>query len=168
MNRWYIFPALLLLSPGAASAQGYTYCNQVIGATGFDSAFQGRRYAWTVGETMITTLRKPFFNIGLTQGFHQPEFCRLVSTADPALQAAGLRLFPNPAVEQLFADWSEPHLPLLRMQVFSPQGHLLETHNVSPAEAVPCSHWAAGLYTVRLIDPATGAAAVFRVAHLTR
>ena len=152
-----------------AHAQGYTLCNQVIGSTGFASLSQNQRYTWTVGETVITTLPRPFIGRILTQGFHQPEFCQTVSAVDMALADLKLQVFPNPAASFLSVNWDDAHSPTLLLQVFNAHGQLVETApDLYAGKELPCGHWPPGIYLMHLTDPATRAAAVVRIIRMNR
>ncbi|MFZ4634519.1 MAG: T9SS type A sorting domain-containing protein [Saprospiraceae bacterium] len=166
MNRLLYLAFSLFGLYTQAQAQGYTFCNQVVGATGFAAQLQGRQYAWTVGEAVITTLPRPFIGRILTQGFHQPEFCQTVSAVDPALQALGLDVYPNPAVSNIHFTWDDAHTPTLSLRVFSVHGRLVEAQNVFSGKEMPCGHWPAGTYLLHLIDPATQTAAVVRIVKM--
>lgn len=159
MNRLYCWPLLCLL-PWGLGAQGYSYCNEVVGSTGAYVEQLGSRFSWTVGEVAITTFKKPFLPFALTQGFHQPEFCPAVSMVDPALERLGLSLYPNPAVDVVNLFWEDAASSTLWMRVFHPEGKLLEESSVASGHRLYCSHWPPGVYLLHLTDPASGATAV--------
>lgn len=167
MNRLYCWPLLCLL-PWGLGAQGYTYCNEVVGATGAYVEHLGSRFSWTVGETAITTFQKPFVPVALTQGFHQPEFCAAVSVVDPSLERLGLSLYPNPAVDVINLSWEDATTHTLWMRVFHPEGMLMEESSVASGHRLRCGHWPSGVYFLHLTDPASGATAVLPVYRADR
>ncbi len=167
MNRLYGIVFLSLFA-SHLGAQGYTYCNEVVGATGAFALKSGNRFSWTVGEPAITTLHKPLLPFALTQGFHQPEFCQTVAVVDPALERLGLSVFPNPAVDAVHLFWDDSATHTLWMRVFHPEGSLLEEGSVASGHRLPCGHWPPGLLLLQLTDPASGATAVLPVVRTNR
>jgi hypothetical protein len=148
---FFLFSGIALLT-----AQDLSQCQVVIGATGGAATESGRRYAYTVGETVIFTLQKPGINIELTQGFHQPDVCLPVSTDQPELWADwDVQVYPNPAMEVLHLQFSAAESPILYLTVTSMKGEVLIAEQVinTAGEVLPCAHWQAGQYVIQLRHP---------------
>jgi len=137
-------------------AQGYQNCIQVISASGKTATQGGLTFSYTVGEPVITTL------VGntriVTQGFHQPELCKAVSTANPALEAWNIEVFPNPTAGHLTIRYTENQGRELHATVYNLFGQVMIDDcilNRPEGVLLDCSNWQSGVYILQLKDPET-------------
>lgn len=158
MNR-FLYLALFLchtINISIAQGVGYQNCIQVISASGKTATQGGLTFSYTVGEPMITTL------IGntriVTQGFHQPELCKVVSSASPVLEAWNVEVFPNPTSGFLTVSYAENQGRELHATVYNLFGQvMIDDYTLNRPEGVSldCSNWQSGVYILQLKDPAT-------------
>lgn len=165
MNRFYY---TILLSifwlPVFSVAQDYSLCMQVIGSTGKAATRDGMHFTYTVGESVVLTLTGGVNK--MTQGFHQPDVCAVVSTHDVDLAAWNIEVFPNPSTDLLTVRFAAEKSNALNLSVFTTLGQAVLTHQklTQPdGSQIDCSQWQPGIYLLLLSDPATGAAATVRV-----
>ncbi len=156
MNRFLLFALSLCAFSCTSFAQGYQNCIQVISASGKTATQGGLTFSYTVGEPVITTL------IGntriVTQGFHQPELCKAVSTSNPALEAWNIEVFPNPTASHLTIRYTENGGRALHATVYNLFGQvIIDDYILNRPEGVSldCSNWQSGVYILQLTDPAT-------------
>ena len=154
----FSFLSILLLLLLDLPAQGFSSCQVVIGTTGGKALENGRRYAYTLGETVVGTLVSPMSGRTVTQGFHQPDVCLPVSTTQPELWSNWeVQAYPNPTVEFLQLQFSTPDVAVLDYQVVDFMGRVVRTHaSLSTAgDRIDCSLLPAGHYVVLLQHPTT-------------
>lgn len=156
MNRFLIPAFLLSLLSQFSHAQDYETCIQVLSTTGKTGTQNGLTFTYTVGEPIITTLagnsRK------LTQGFHQPELCAVVSTHNFDLASWNIEVFPNPTAEYLTVRFSDDKGSTLRAHVYNLLGQAMLTDQPltrSNGSRLDCSSWQPGIYILQLQDPVT-------------
>jgi hypothetical protein len=167
MNRFPFLALFLCLSPGICLAQGAETCIQVISATGLSATQGGLTFSYTVGEPVIMTLsgntRK------LTQGFHQPELCKLVSTNNLDLAAWNIEAFPNPTADALTVRFSDEKGAQLRASVFNLLGQVMladQPLSQPDGSRLDCTSWQPGVYILQLQDPTTRGVASVRFVRL--
>ena len=167
MNRSLLFVAFFVSLSFQAKSQNYSLCQQVIAAAGKSGQMGNRYYSYTIGEPFITTLSSA--GNKLTQGFHQPELCKLVSTQSLELEKWQIEVFPNPTQDFLnirFAPRADERLyarvydllgrPILQQIILDqPDGTQLD-----------CSNWQAGVYFLQLSTVNGSASAVHRFVRL--
>ena len=165
MNR-FILTLIAACCVHIVCAQGIGLCNQVIGSTGRSVVKQGRTYAYTVGETVIFTLRKSNVDGILTQGFHQPDLC---APAVSVNEAAGLddwniQAYPNPTADLLTVQFSATKTSALHATVVDLLGRTRMSVPNVPAQGhvLDCTALEPGVYFLYLTDPSTAAAATLR------
>ncbi len=167
MNRFLLLALLGYASPIIGQTQDIGLCYQVLASAGKSAVRAGRYYAYTIGEPFIFTLQGA--NTHLTQGFHQPEFCLLVSTQALDLADWQIEVFPNPTADFLHVRYSVERSSHLEASVFDVLGQLI-VDDVSLAEPdgslLDCTAWQAGIYFLQLRDPATQAVATVRFVRL--
>ena len=167
MNRFLSLAALLCLGAHFSQAQGYENCIQVISASGKSGTQAGLTFTYTVGEAVISTLSGS--NNKLTQGFHQPELCQLVSTDDFDLAAWNLEVFPNPTSDVLNIRFSAEQGQMLRASVYNLLGQVMLSDQplTQPGGSrIDCASWQPGVYILQLQDPATRGVAALRFVRL--
>ncbi len=143
--------ALLVTCSGYA--QPLSTCHEVIGSTGNATTENGLRYAYTVGETAIFTLKKQGTNFVLTQGFHQPDVCLPVSVDDlEEWNGWDIQAYPNPVVEHLTVQYAAPDGSPLMAQVFNAYGQVVRS-GITIAQGgytLACGDLQAGFYVLVL------------------
>lgn len=163
MNRYLIFTLSLCLPCSLCLAQGAENCSQVISAAGKSGTQAGLTFHYTVGEPVITTLSGNTRIV--TQGFHQPELCMLVSTHDLDLAAWAIEVFPNPTADFLTVRFAGDKGNNLRASVFNLFGQVMlsdQSLSQPSGSRLDCSAWQPGVYILQLQDPATHSAASVR------
>ncbi len=151
MIRFILSTILLVAFLSSTQAQNNETCRQVIGAAGKYSQNGARYYAYTVGEVVVFTGASA--NARITQGFHQPELCALVSTQDITLNAWGIEVYPVPTDHFLNIRFSAEKEGHLIASVFDIMGRLQTGPLVltDPAQSsIDCSSWQPGVYFLRL------------------
>ena len=169
MNR----PLLLIFvffSVGALHAQNLSTCQQVIGTTGTAKTESGLRYAYTVGEPIIFTLKKPGVNVEITQGFHQPDVCLPVSGVTDAEWAGwDIQVYPNPATDFLQVLHASPNAKPLQAMVVNAEGKQISGVLTLSAngDQIDLRQWVSGHYFMVMTHPDNGATATvqFVVMH---
>lgn len=169
MNRFLIAALLACLfsTPSQAQSQDIDLCMQVLSSTGKSTVRAGRYYAYTVGESFIFTLEGQ--TTDFTQGFHQPDYCLLVSTSAVDLSDWEIQVFPNPTTDLLYIQYSADHNGRLEAVVFDVLGHLMinsTSLNQPEGSSIDCSTWQTGVYFLQLRDPVTQAVATVRFIRL--
>lgn len=163
MNR-LLLCLLLAIPASVAMAQSYALCNQVIGATGKSAVNAGRHFAYTVGEAIIST--ESSANFTLTQGFHQPDICAIVSAFSPELADWHISVFPNPAEQQFHIQFAANRGQLIAT-VTDPFGRLIiSRQSIQNDYTLDCASWQAGVYFLFLETPANNAFASLRLVKL--
>lgn len=141
---------------------------QVVGTTGKSTTQNGRYYAYTVGQVVINTAKGT--SRTLTQGFHQPDVCPLVSTNDLNLAAWGISVFPNPTMDVLQVRFDATDNKQLTATIFDLSGrsvlqHILLTPSFDPT-LIDCTTLQPGIYFLHLTEPATQQHATMRIIRL--
>jgi Secretion system C-terminal sorting domain len=167
MNRLSTLFLLLFLWSVSVSAQDFTIFNQVIGSTGHFAVEGNQQWTYTVGEVVIETMSAN--NRALTQGFHQPEFARPVSTIDPELLSWNIEVFPNPTADVLNVRFDSNQSGLLEAIVFDMYGRMLmqpQSLDLATGSVIDCTTWLPGVYILQLRDQQSRASATFRFIRL--
>jgi hypothetical protein len=167
MNRYLFLALSLCISPSISLAQGAEACVQVISATGLSATQGGLSFSYTVGEPVITTLSGNTRKV--TQGFHQPELCKLVSTNNLDLVAWGIEVFPNPTTEAVTIRFSNEKGVQLRASVFNLLGQVIisdQPLTQPDGSRLDCAAWQPGVYILQLQDPVTRGVASVRFIRL--
>lgn len=167
MNRYLIFALAWCFPFSVCLAQGAENCAQVIGVAGKTGTQAGLTFHYTVGEPVITTLTGNTRIV--TQGFHQPETCMLVSTNDLDIAAWGIEVFPNPTADFLTVRFASDKSSGLRASVFNLLGQVVlsdERLYQPDGSRLDCSGWQPGVYILQLQDPSTFAVASVRFVRL--
>jgi hypothetical protein len=167
MNRLSTLFLLLLFWTVSASAQDFSIFNQVIGSTGHFAVEGNQQWTYTVGEVVIETISAN--NRTLTQGFHQPEFSRPVSTMDPELLAWNIEVFPNPTADVLNVRFDANQSGFLEAIVFDLYGRMLmqpQALDLAAGSVIDCTSWLPGVYILQLRDQQSRASATFRFIRL--
>lgn len=167
MNRFLSLALFLCLFSSISFAQDYQTCIQVIASTGKSGTQGGLTFTYTVGEPVITTLTG---NSGkLTQGFHQPELCKLVATKDFDLTAWDIEVFPNPTADALTVRFSNEKGSALRASIFNMLGQVMLSDQALTQPGgtrIDCAAWQPGVYFLQLQDPSTLGVASVRFVRL--
>ena len=169
MNRFVLFLLAGFLVPASLSAQDYSICSQVIGASGLDIQVGTQQWSYTVGESVITTLVDQDLGRTITQGFQQPEYCGTTSSTTTALAEWNLVLYPNPTADLVFLHFDPIHSKGLEVMVFDPVGRLVQGPRLinNPDELLfQTASWQAGIYTLRITSKETGDSASLRFIRL--
>jgi len=167
MNRLSTIFLLLFSWAVTAPAQDFTIFNQVIGSTGHFAVEGDQQWTYTIGEVVIETMSVN--NRTLTQGFHQPEFSRPVSTIDPELASWNIQVFPNPTVDVLNVRFDANLSGVLDAVVFDLYGRMLmqpQMLDQATGSIIDCTNWLPGMYILQLRDPQSLATATYRFVRL--
>ena len=165
MNR--LFSLCFLLLPFLCSSQNYGICMQVNASTGGSGAQGNYQVSWTVGETVISTISSAS-NV-LTQGFHQPDVCNTVSTANLDLEALHLEVFPNPTSSNLTIRYNDVPQTSLQVLAFDVLGNrILQPLTLETPEGtiLDTTGWQPGIYFLQIQDNQSKASATIRVVRL--
>jgi len=165
MNRFIFGVLMLFLTSGAASGQDYMLCNQVIGAAGNAVITPTQRWAFTVGEVAIQTLTDTMLQVTVTQGFHQPELCTVVSTDSPEIDRLQIQVYPNPASTYWQIDYSQLDNSGLQYAVLNTLGQTLVAHRLTKdgTTRIDCAGWQPGIYLLLLTDPVSKSTGTVRL-----
>lgn len=162
MNRFFTTLSLFLFFAPWVSLRGQNVmlCQEVLASAG-KTAKQGNRYfAYTVGEPFISTLSGTGFKA--TQGFHQPELCKLVSTNNIDLERWRLEVFPNPSVDQINVRFEQAGDARLYLRVYDALGRLVVPDKMVEqpnGSSLDCSAWEAGVFILQFYTlPGSGIA----------
>ncbi len=139
----------------------------MIGTTGKSTTQNGRYYAYTIGQVVINTAKGT--SRTLTQGFHQPDVCPLVSTNDLNLVEWGISVFPNPTMDLLNVRFDASKSNQLTATLFDLLGRrVLPLTSLTPSEAmlIDCTSLQPGIYLLHLTESATQATATMRIVRL--
>lgn len=164
MYRFILFFAALSAASSVAS-QGLSTCHEVIGSAGKSAKESGLYYAYTVGESITSTIKKQGINVVLTQGFHQPDVCLPITSTNPELWSGwDIQVYPNPVIQWLTVQFTAPDAQQLSAFVISSDGKtVISDTAVSPAgQQIDVSRLDAGLYFLQLRDQLTGAISSIR------
>jgi hypothetical protein len=168
MNRFILTSLLAFLAGGYCVAQDYSICSQVIGSAGRTVTLQNQRWSYTIGETAIETIVDPMLQITVTQGFHQPELCSVVSTDAADLDAWNIRIYPNPTVDQWLVEFDLAGLAGLQYSISNTLGQIMiaqEQVDDAPLR-IDCTGWQPGIYFLQMNDPVTKARGTLRLLKL--
>lgn len=143
-----LFSGLLIVS--FVSAQSIE--RFVIGSGG-GSYNDGTTYVdYTSGETVISTIGN--VNNFLTQGFQQPFTNTYVAVQELPEQSNSVQLFPNPVVDQLNIQFTDPGNETCRIMLMDGLGQLLVDIEIVPASQpifeIDFSRYATGHYYLRI------------------
>ena len=166
MNRLLSTLFWCMALPSVAFSQNLERCIEVVSSTGNHATRNNRKYTYTVGEPVVLTLRASRHK--LTQGFHQPELCRTVSTTNLDISDWGIEVFPNPTADWLNVRFDAGKGSGLRVSVLNLLGQtLLRDQALNPdGLSLDCSSWHSGIYLLSVRDPKTNATGVLRFVKL--
>ncbi len=167
MNRFLMLALTLCSLSEFSQAQDYQTCIQVISSTGKTATQGGLTFSYTVGEPSITTLAGSSRIV--TQGFHQPELCQVVSTHNFDLANWNVEVFPNPTSDFLTVRYSTEKGITLHATVFNLLGQvMLDNRLLAPSTGtqIDCAEWQPGVYILQLKDPVTSNVAALRFIRL--
>jgi hypothetical protein len=163
MNRLLLFALLGCMTNTILSGQSVTLCRQVLASAGKDGQHDVRYFSYTVGEPFISTLSGTQFKT--TEGFHQPELCKVVATENVDLAKWQIEVFPNPTEDYLNIRYSPQTQGHLEASVVDLLGRTVLTTRLlnEPSGATfNCSDWQPGVYMLLLSATDSHAAAVIR------
>lgn len=165
MNRFILGVFMLVLTTRTAFAQDYILCNQVIGAAGNAVITPTQRWAFTVGEVAIQTLTDTMLQVTVTQGFHQPELCTVVSTDSPEIDRLQIQVYPNPASTYWQIDYTQLDNSGLQYAVLNTLGQTLVARRLTKdgTTRIDCAGWQPGIYLLLVTDPVSKAAGTIRL-----
>lgn len=138
-------------------------CRQVLASAGKDGQHDTRYFSYTVGEPFTSTLSGTLFKT--TEGFHQPELCKLVATESLDLAKWQIEVFPNPTENYLSIRYAPQIQGQLEASVVDLLGRPVLTRHAldDPSGAtLDCSNWQPGVYMLLLSTTDSHAAAVIR------
>jgi len=159
MKRIFIHASLFVLSCCAftLSAQNVQLTPQVIASQG--NSFQNSQFevAYTVGElAAITTITNTAADLGLTQGFHQPDKFWIAIGIQEPVGLVSASLYPNPASDNLFLSIESVSSGSLIADLFDASGRkIMASHKLNQIPGsqqfeMSISGLAAGTYLIRL------------------
>jgi hypothetical protein len=129
MNRYLLATWLSLFL--CANTHAQSICSQVFGSAGNTlPPLGGYSISFTIGEPVSTTFANG--TTTLTQGFHQPEKCIILSVStQPEYDLGAFLVYPVPARDALQINWVTPLPEPLVAYVYNTFGQLIELHPVS-------------------------------------
>jgi hypothetical protein len=149
MRKTLLFVSFLFIITGihAQSIERY-----VIGAAG-GTYNDGTNYVdYTSGEVVISTVSN--VNNFLTQGFQQPFTNQYVAVEEVQEPSDFLRIYPNPAVDHVSIEFSEPLDEVCKVMLMDGLGQLLLNMDIVPASqsvlSIDLSKYATGQYYLRI------------------
>lgn len=151
MNRFLLFALLWCATNTILNAQSVELCRQVLAASGKNSQLGGRFYSYTVGEFATATLVGADHKA--TQGFQQPEICKLVATDDLDLERYQIEVFPNPTENYLTIRYAAQVEGALQASVTDMLGRTvvrIRALDDSSGSVLDCSKWQPGVYFLNL------------------
>ncbi len=165
MNRFILTLFTAVLAGGYCAAQDYSICSQVIGSVGRTVNVPNQRWAYTVGEVAIVTIVDPMQQVTLTQGFHQPELCSIVSTNFPEITVLDIRVYPNPAADYWQLEYDAAEAEGLRYSVFNTLGQTIvyQRQFADTMSRIDCSDWQPGIYLLQVTDQASKSTGTLRL-----
>jgi hypothetical protein len=132
-------------------ARGQTITPDVLGTAGTQGIVGTTTVEWTVGETAIETISGSGNTI--TQGFHQPKYT-VVALDEPLIAEIGIRVYPNPASDQVYMDISRGEESTLKVQLIDLTGRILDARSTLLMQdklTFDLSQVAVGQYFLRVI-----------------
>ena len=163
MNRLLLFALFACTINTILSGQSTILCRQVLASAGKDGQHDVRYFSYTVGEAFISTLSGTQFKT--TEGFHQPEICKIVATENVDLAKWQIEIFPNPTQDYLNIRYAPQTQGRLEASVVDLLGRtVLSTHTLNETSGTifNCSNWQPGVYILSLTATDSHAAAVIR------
>ncbi len=123
----------------------------VLGAAGGSHSIQAIGLEWTVGESFVesVTLGKRWY----TQGFHQPLL--YISAFGSKDQTYAIRIFPNPAHEDLFLHIQNPPKENLNLQLMDVTGRVVHGQQLPAGTAfwnMPLALIPEGIYLLSVMN----------------
>lgn len=125
-----------------------TYAQTVVSASGNDASGTGGTLSYTIGQTDYRQSNGNGFI--LTEGVQQP-YELFVTGAEQVLAATGIRIYPNPAMEEVRAESAGT---VFGYRLYDANGKLLQEMMVmSNSHSIDLQHYGAGLYHLETIIP---------------
>lgn len=165
MNRFLFISFFAFLCSETTFGQDYSLCSQVIGSAGNYVVTPNQRWSFTVGEVAIQTLTDTMLQVTVTQGFHQPELCTVVSTGSPEIDRLQIQVYPNPASTYWQIDCTQPDNAGLHLTVLNTLGQTRATERIAKdgTTRIDCSGWQPGIYLLLVTDPVSKATGTLRL-----
>lgn len=144
----YCFTLLLILLANSVHAQ---VNQEVIATSGGYNVNGNLSVSWTLGETIIPTLRSQDGALVLTHGFQQ----KLLVTAieETISNQVKIKVFPNPASDAVNIRFDSPVDEEINLDILDSQGKLLKTDKIEPASVekqINMQDMPGGIYYIRL------------------
>ncbi|MEI6410658.1 MAG: T9SS type A sorting domain-containing protein [Bacteroidota bacterium] len=163
MNRLLFFTLFACIANTNLNGQSAMLCRQVLASAGKDGQHDVRYFSYTVGESFTSTLSGTQFKT--TEGFHQPELCKIVATENVDLAKWQIEIFPNPTEDYLNIRYAPQTQGRLEASVVDLLGRTVlssRTINDPSSAIINCSNWQPGVYILLLTATDSHAAAVIR------
>lgn len=134
------------------------WAQSTVNSTGGSTVVSGNTYEWSVGETVMTHTATAG-NTVLTHGVLQPIIVSDDTTQHiddtPGLTAAQIRVFPNPAEQQIYIQPALKPYAKLSYTLIDLQGRTIlqdtvTLHRGNEKVDIPIHHLAAGGYVLRV------------------
>lgn len=144
-------------------AQSFSTCAEILASGGGSNTVGNRYFAYTIGEPVVVTQAGQARV--MTQGFHQPEICKLVAVHDLDIEALQLSVFPNPASHQFNIRYKTGISDHLEARVFDLWGRIQRASFplTSGNHTIICQDWVPGIYFLQIFQPDNGASAIVRI-----
>jgi hypothetical protein len=124
---------------------------EVIASSGGYNVNGNVSLSWTLGETIVPTLKSPDGALVLSHGFQQ----KLLVTAveETIYDLVKIKVFPNPVTEAVNIQFDAPLEEEISLDILDSQGKLIKTDIIEPASTVKeinMQDVAGGIYYIRL------------------
>jgi hypothetical protein len=126
---------------------------EVIATSGGYNVNSNISLSWTLGETIIPTLRSQDGSLILSHGFQQ----KLLVTAieETFSDLVKIKVFPNPASDAINIQFDSPVNDEIIVDILDTQGRLLKSDKIEPAsleKQINLQDLPGGIYYFRLSD----------------
>jgi hypothetical protein len=107
---------------------------EVIASSGGYNVNGNVTLSWTLGETVVSTLKSQDGTLVLSHGFQQ----KLLVTAveETIIDPVKIRVFPNPVTESVNIQFDAPVNEEISLDILDSQGKLIKTDFIGPASTV--------------------------------
>ncbi|MDB5226047.1 MAG: hypothetical protein JWN78_240 [Bacteroidota bacterium] len=118
---------------------------------------------WTIGETIIATLKTPSSSVSLTSGFNQNKY---VITALSNNLSRNIKLYPNPANDMLIIQ-SDNTIKNGRFQLFDLNGKMVKEGDIqNDITKISCSEWTPAMYLLKISNASNSVFGTFKIIKL--
>ena len=119
---------------------------------------------WTIGETVIATLKTSSNSVSLSSGFNQHHYVAVTAIIDNLPR--NFKIYPNPANDMLVIE-GDHTIKNGRFQLFDLKGKIVQEGDIqNDITKISCSEWTPAMYLLKISNASNSVFGTFKIIKL--